>query len=539
MASTLDDILGRLNAMPEADRKIVLKAADKIRAAYKWVPNPGPQADAYFSQADCLLYGGSPGSGKSQLIIGLAFNEHKRSLIMRREYGDLERIIEDALKVHGSKEGFNGSPPPRLRISNEKVINFRAAQRIGDEQGTMGMGRDFLGIDEATHFAESQVRFLMGWVRSEDSNQRCRTVLATNPPLTAEGLWVINMFAPWIDIKYPNPAKPGELRWVVSGPSGDIWVDGPDDAREFEGKVYRPTSRTYIPGSVSDNPEYSRSDYQKTLDAMPAVMREMLMGGFKTSFKDAPNQVIPTEWVRMAQQRWKPTPPNGVPMCAMGVDASGGGDDPMVISPRYDGWFAPLIEIPGREIPVGRIGQHCAGLIVGYRRDNATVIVDMGGGYGGPIFEQLTANDIRPIAHKGAESSHRRTADRKLGFVNRRSEVIWQFREALDPGQPGGSPIALPDDPKLMADLTAPTFDMTPHGIRVEAKDHVCKRLGRSTDHGDAVVMSWAAGTKGILVRSIGQPEQRGPDNFGINAKPNNIIRSPRAERARERMNRR
>src|SRR3546814_1539203 len=78
-----------------------------------------------------------------------------------------------------------------------------------------------------------------------------------------------------------------------------------------------------------------------------------------------------------------------------------------------------------------------------------------------------------------------------LGFYNKRSETIWRFREALDPSQPGGSPIALPPDPMLVADLTAPTFTVPPRGIKVESKEDVCKRLGRSTDRGDAVVMAW------------------------------------------------
>ena len=70
------------------------------------------------------------------------------------------------------------------------------------------------------------------------------------------------------------------------------------------------------------------------------------------------------------------------------------------------------------------------------------------------------------------------------------------FREALDPGQPGGSPVALPPDPKLLADLTAPTFEPTPNGIKAEPKEKVCERLGRSTDRGDAVVMSWFHGPR-------------------------------------------
>lgn len=83
-----------------------------------------------------------------------------------------------------------------------------------------------------------------------------------------------------------------------------------------------------------------------------------------------------------------------------------------------------------------------------------------------------------------------------MGFFNKRSEVIWRFREALDPSQPQGSPIALPDDPGLVADLTAPTFEQTPRGWKVESKEDVCDRLRRSTDRGDAVVMAWSAGER-------------------------------------------
>lgn len=497
--SLLNEILDRLESLPEDQYRELEKKVLSTKPPV-WVPNPGPQTEAYYSKADCLLYGGEPGGGKSQLILGLAFNEHQRSLIMRREYGDLDRIIEDALKIHGSRNGFNGSPPPRLRINDKQTIYFRAAQRIGDEQGTMGQGRDLLGLDEATHFAESQVRFLMGWVRTENPGQRCRTVLATNPPLTAEGLWVNQMFAPWLDKNYPNPAKPGELRWVVSDDDGkDRWVDGPGEYEVVVAgrtKMVQATSRTYIPASVQDNPDYAASDYEKTLDGMPEPIRSILLGGFKTEFKDQDLQVIPTAWVRAAQARWKPEPPTGIPMCAMGVDCTGGGTDPLVIAPRHDGWYAPLVEVPGKSIPMESIGKFSAGIVVANRRDNAEIIVDMGGGYGGPLYEVLHENEMPVVGYKGAEGSTAKTKDKQLGFANKRSEVYWMFREALDPNQPGGSPIALPDDNLLIADLTAPTFETTRQGIRVEPKEKVVKRLGRSTDRGDAVVMAWWKGKR-------------------------------------------
>jgi len=495
--SLLNEILASFQDVPKD--KIIEGAADALlfTANEKWIPSPGPQYEAYVSEADVLLYGGEPGGGKSQLGLGLAFNKHKRTLAMRREYGDLDRLVEDALKIHGSKNGFNGSPPPKLKISEQQIVDFAAAHRVGDEQGQMGKGHDLLFVDEATHFAESQIRFLMGWVRSEDPLQRCRTVLATNPPLTAEGLWVIKMFAPWLDPRHPNPAKEGELRWVISDENGeDLWVDGPTDIREINNKKMRPTSRTYIHSSVKDNPWYASSDYERQLDSMPEPYRSLLMGGFRTSFRDQQNQVIPTAWVQKAQLRWKPRPPADVPMCAIGVDASGGGNDPMVIACRYDGWYDKLVKIKGNDIPMDRAGSWCAGQVLSYRRDNAMVVIDLGGGYGSSMYEHLKGNDIQTKGYKGAESTTKRSAEGKLKFTNKRSAAYWMFREALDPGQSGGSPIMLPEDSELIADLTAPTFEVTPNGIKLETKDKVCERLGRSTDAGDAVVMAWFEGER-------------------------------------------
>jgi hypothetical protein len=502
--SGLDEILERLGALaPDELQKVAAdtSTARRLTGMDRWIPTVGPQAEAYASQADVLLFGGEPGGGKSHLALGLAFTQHKRSLILRRQYTDLTGLIDDAIKIHGSRNGFNGSPPPRLTISQEHFIDFGACARIGDEHHWMGRPHDLIVPDEATQFAEMQLRFLMGWLRHEDPKQRVRVLMPTNPPLTAEGLWVLQMFAPWLDDRYPYPARPGELRWVITNEYGeDEWVDGPEDVREVivggRTKIVRPLSRSFIPSSVDDNPYYAAGSYRSNLDAMAEPHRSILLGRFKTTFKDQPNQVIPTAWVKEAQARWTRKPPDEVPMCAIGVDCSGGGDDPMVLAIRHDYWFAPMVEVEGKDIPMDRSGAHCGGIIVSYRRDNAIVTVDLGGGYGGPTYEHLKANQVDVKGFKGAEKTNRRSRDKKLAFPNKRSAALWLFREDLDPGQPGGSQIALPDDPVLLADLTAPKFEPTPTGIRVENKEDVVERLGRSTDRGDAVVMSWWEGPK-------------------------------------------
>ena len=63
MASTLDELIGRLDTMPEDQRLAVTEDALAATSGTKWIPNPGPQTDAYFSQADVMLYGGQAAGG--------------------------------------------------------------------------------------------------------------------------------------------------------------------------------------------------------------------------------------------------------------------------------------------------------------------------------------------------------------------------------------------------------------------------------------------------------------------------------------------
>lgn len=495
----LEEILERLQALPAKDQEELQATAAKFVRANNlvWVPNPGPQTDAYLSKADILLYGGEAGGGKTDLLLGLAFCAQQRSLLMRREYTDLGALTERAIKVNGSKDGFNGSAPPKLATKDGRRLNFGAAKNIGDEEAWQGQAHDFLGIDEAAHWAESQIRFLLTWNRSTIIGQRCRVVLATNPPVSSIGLWLIDFFAAWLDPKHPRPAAPGELRWYVTDEYGkDMEVEGPGYLL-VGGKRVRPLSRTFIPASVDDNPFLAGTDYKARLDSLPEPYRSAFRdGNFMLGLQDDLKQVIPTDWVRQAQKRWTPRPPPGIPMCAIGVDVARGGQDDTILAPRHDAWFAPVVRVPGAKTP---LGSDVAGLVVANRRDSACVVIDMGGGYGGAPYEHLRNqgfDDEILRAYNGANTTTLRTRDGKLGFTNVRSASIWRFRELLDPDQPGGSPCALPDDPRMVADLTAPRFEITPRGIKVESKEDVCDRLKRSTDAGDGVVMSWTAGPK-------------------------------------------
>lgn len=490
--SLLDEITAKLGVLAPDDKKAVIAQAVAATKDLKWIPNPGPQTDAYFCRADVLLYGGQGGGGKSDLGLGLAFTAHKRSLIMRRKYANLSALTERAIKINGSRDGFNGSPPPLLRTADGRYIQFAGNQHAGDEEDWQGHAFDLKYFDEATQFLESQVRFHLGWLRSTDEGQRVRAVLGSNPPLDANGDWIIGMFRPWLDITYPKPATHGELRWFVTAPDGtDLEVDGPAPI-EVDGHKLIPMSRTFIPAALKDNPFLINTNYQANLDGLPEPLRSAVRdGNFMAARSDADFQVIPTQWIVEAQARWKPDGYKAHMMTAMAFDPAGGGRDAAELAWRHGGWYAELVSEQGDQTADG---SRSAGLIVSHRRDNAPVVVDVGGGYGGAVTLRLKDNAVPHIGFNGAASSTKRTKDGQLGFRNKRAEAWWYFREQLDPDQEGGSAICLPPDPELRADLAAPTYEVGAGGIVIESKDDLRKRLGRSPGKGDAVVMCLSEG---------------------------------------------
>lgn len=491
------DVLKSLSGLDQKSLEKVVKDAEAATSHMPWVPNPGSQTEAFYSEADEVGFGGEAGPGKTDLGIGLSLTVHRRCLVLRRENKQAKKLLERYIEILGHNRGLNRSEG-YWQMPGSRLIEVGGCEHEDDKQKYKGVPRDLMFFDEVVDFTRSQYEFIIQWNRSVTPGQRCRVVAAFNPPTKPVGLWVIERWGPWLDPKHPRPAKSGEIRWFTMIDGKDTEVDGPGPhIIPGEKDPVMAKSRTFIRGRLDENPDLSATNYDATRAAAPKAMRDAYRhGDFEASLADVPNQVIPTVWVREAQARWTKKHPLGIPMCSVAADCTGGGDDPLIVGWRHDGWFSEFVEVPGKEIPMGRIGAYTAGVIISHRRDDAQIILDMGGGYGGPGYEWLYANGIKAEGYKGAVKTTRRTVDKKLGFVNVRSASLWRMREALDPGQPGGSPISLPPDSMLTADLTSPTFEVTPHGIAVESKVDVCARLGRSTDRGDTACMLWWSGPK-------------------------------------------
>lgn len=459
-----------------------LAAVDAMLAADKaiWRPQPGPQTMAYESEADILGYGGSAGGGKTDLLCGAALTQHKKVMIFRREGPQLTGIIDRLEELIGNKDGFNGQK--NIWRLPGRQIEFGSVPHLGDETAYQGRPHDLLGFDEAANFLEKQVRFLLGWLRSTDPKQKCRAILTLNPPTSADGQWVIEFFAPWLDPKHPNPAKPGELRWfaMIDGKEKEV-----SDGTPFEhgGHTIKPLSRTFIFSKVSDNPYLYETGYAAMLQALPEPLRsQMLEGSFTAGMTDDPFQVIPTAWVDAAMKRWNRPNPLTV-MDSIGVDVARGGKDETVIARRHGMWFDEPIAYPGKETPDG---PATAGLVVAALRDKAPIHIDVIGVGSSPY--DFLKDVVQTIGVNVGMASKATDKSGMLFFKNLRSEYWWKMREALDPKNNTG--IALPNSSKLKADLTAPKWKLVGKNIVVESREEIIDRIGRSPDYASAFILA-------------------------------------------------
>ena len=95
---------------------------------------------------------------------------------------------------------------------------------------------------------------------------------------------------------------------------------------------------------------------------------------------------------------------------------------------------------------------------------------------------------LKQLGHRNVEAvSVSRSASRPELHANLRAELFWHLREALERGE-----VSLPRDEALLAELSAIRFDYSPTGqIRLEKKEEVKKRVGRSPDLADAVTLGF------------------------------------------------
>ena len=274
----------------------------------------------------------------------------------------------------------------------------------------------------------------------------------------------------------PNPKQPKPLILCTFNPAGN-WVKrvfyDPWKAGTIQPPVY------FLPTTIADNP-YVSDDYRESLKSLPPEeYRRFVEGDWEAT--DDPDQLIKAEWV-FGAQRVEHDRAAGPPR--LGVDVARFGDDETVFCMITGNGMEFIKNF--ENVSIDRVAQLTSGYMTepDLPIDPNDVHIDAVG-LGAGVVDILRGQNYK-VAEiiSGAKPIPR--PGQVLGFANLRSQMWWEFREKLRAGI-----FSLPDtlDPKLLADLTAPRYEIrSDKTVLVESKSDIKLRLGRSTDYGDALV---------------------------------------------------
>lgn len=199
--------------------------------------------------------------------------------------------------------------------------------------------------------------------------------------------------------------------------------------------------------------------------------------------------VIPLGWVERAIDRYHDWVARGRPDLpgrrVIGTDVAGDGEDSTCLAIRQG---RAILEL--RRFAQGDTMETAGHVQAALNAEpHSKAIVDAIG-IGAGVADRLREDGSNVLAFTASAKSTATDRSGEFSFLNARAAAWWNLREMLDPSY--GSDLMLPDDELLKADLTTPKWKVRSGAkIQIESKDEIRKRLGRSTDAGDAVVQAF------------------------------------------------
>lgn len=230
-----------------------------------------------------------------------------------------------------------------------------------------------------------------------------------------------------------------------------------------------------------------------------SVYQNRVLGEFSTRDQEG---IIPLEWVEAANLRWEEirekTGFSKARLTCVSCDVSSTGPDETIVAVRSGDIVTRLAKL-SKSSTMSTTGV-VAGILnseEGRRGEPPYAIVDVIG-VGTGVVDRLRELGFAVDAFNGSEGTKKKDRTGELEFINRRAFAWWSFRDRLDPTF--ASEVALPTNDELLGDLVAPKWVTTSTGkIKLEEKDEIRRRLGRSPDFGDAVVMAFAGDAPSLL----------------------------------------
>lgn len=258
-------------------------------------PQPGQQEAFLSTKADIAIYGGGTRGGKTWALLmePLRHLRNKRvtTTFFRKSYPDITipgGAWDECQLMYGPlRPTFRKQPALKVEFPGGSRLQFAHCHNEADVYGYQGSQLPVLLIDEVTHFSE----FAFWYLQSRNTGTcgikpytrcSCNPVTADDPV----GGWVHDLVAWYLDDDgYADRSKSGVLRWFYRVDEKIEWFGSRDEAREAHPEMsedgIEPTSFTFIPALLDDNPEQIRLDphYRSRLMSLPLVEREQLLGG--------------------------------------------------------------------------------------------------------------------------------------------------------------------------------------------------------------------------------------------------------------------
>ena len=217
-----------------------------------------------------------------------------------------------------------------------------------------------------------------------------------------------------------------------------------------------------------------------------SIYQQRVLGKFAA---DEEGSIISLALVEAANDRWREWDEVGRPKPegkrTLGVDVGRFGTDKSCIAERI-GVISVSLDKWGKKDTMETTGRVKAVL----RDDEANVdVIGIGAGVVDRLREIALEQNLGYTVNgvNFGAGTDRTDASGEIEMLNVRAAAWWGMRERLMEGD-----IALPPDDDLTGDLVAPRYGYTSSGkLKVEDKEQIRKRLGRSPDVGDAVVLAF------------------------------------------------
>lgn len=422
---------------------------------YDSTSNP-KQREFELSTALYTLYGGARGGGKTtalvnSILIDLLEHPHSRAFLGRKVFLDFRMTTYQSL--------IRWIPWKAVRRHNEQVkeIEFLNGSMLlyggfddrRDVERLKGAEFSLIAVDQVEELEEDEFDMLCTTLRFKFPD-------GTRPKY--RGLFTANPAQNWVKDRFIHSVDPN----------------------------YK-----FIPSTMNDNKSNLPPDYETRMRSLyknrPEMLRAYIDGDWEAQAQE--NSIIKIEWINDAVSGTNTRPYLGHLKRVCSCDPARFGDD---LSQFY---ALRNYEVIGSETWGHTDTMLTAGKLVILKEKHQTNqigvdIIGLGAGVGDRLKEMG-----QPVFFiNGSEASSR--PDR---YINLRAEMYFTAAEKFADGL-----VKIPNDRALITELNSVQYKIvnSQGKVKVEEKDEIKKRLGRSPDKADALVMAiWLVDKAPVYIR--------------------------------------